>query len=191
MSSALRASGSSRSAPLNPPRKPPYKLAGLVFTVIAAAVLAVVYLQFRGDLSAKTQLTVISPRAGLVMDPGSKVTYNGVEIGRVAKVDEIELDGKPHARLTLDVNPRYLAAIPANVVADIKATTVFGNKYVSFASPKDPLPQRVSSSTMIKTESVSTEFNTLFETVVSIAEKVDPIKLNQTLDATAQALDGL
>jgi phospholipid/cholesterol/gamma-HCH transport system substrate-binding protein len=39
--------------------------------------------------------------------------------------------------------------------------------------------------------SVSTEFNTLFETVLSLAEQVDPIKLNQTLTATAEALDGL
>ena len=38
---------------------------------------------------------------------------------------------------------------------------------------------------------MTTEFNTLFETVVSISEKVDPIKLNETLAATAQALDGL
>ncbi len=38
---------------------------------------------------------------------------------------------------------------------------------------------------------MTTEFNTLFETVTSIAEKVDPIKLNQTLTATAQALTGL
>ena len=39
--------------------------------------------------------------------------------------------------------------------------------------------------------SVTTEFNTVFETVMSIAEQVDPIKLNATLTATAQALTGL
>ena len=38
---------------------------------------------------------------------------------------------------------------------------------------------------------MTTEFNTLFETVTSIAEQVDPIKLNQTLAATAEALTGL
>jgi len=38
---------------------------------------------------------------------------------------------------------------------------------------------------------VTTEFNTLFETVVSVAQQVDPVKLNETLTATAQALDGL
>ena len=38
---------------------------------------------------------------------------------------------------------------------------------------------------------MTTEFNTLFETITSIAEKVDPIELNATLSAAAQALDGL
>ena len=159
--------------------------------VVAAVVLALVFLQFRGDLSPKTHLTMVSPRAGLVMDPGSKVTYNGIEIGRVAHVDELNLDGKPQARLTLDVNPKFIKAIPANVMGEIKATTVFGNKYVSFTSPENPVPQRISTADVITADSVSTEFNTLFETVVSIAEKVDPVKLNETLDATAQALDGL
>jgi phospholipid/cholesterol/gamma-HCH transport system substrate-binding protein len=49
----------------------------------------------------------------------------------------------------------------------------------------------ITTSDLIDVTSVSTEFNTLFETVVSVAEQVDPIKLNQTLAATAEALDGL
>ena len=44
---------------------------------------------------------------------------------------------------------------------------------------------------MIDASSVTTEFNTVFETVMSIAEQVDPIKLNATLTATAQAVTGL
>ena len=40
------------------------------------------------------------------MDPGSKVTYNGVEIGRVAGISEIERDGKPAAKFILDVDPQ-------------------------------------------------------------------------------------
>ena len=77
------------------------------------------------------------------------------------------------------------------MVADIKATTVFGNKYVSFSSPENPVAQRISDGDVIDVSSVTTEFNTLFETVTAIAEQVDPIKLNQTLTATAEALTGL
>ena len=171
--------------------QPPYKLAGAVLLVIATVAAGFIFLQFRGDLTDKEQLTLLSSRAGLVVDPGSKVTFNGVEIGRVARIGLIDVDGTQKAKLTLDVDPDYLRFIPANVDTQIRATTVFGNKYISFSSPEHPSPQRISSGDVIDASAVTTEFNTLFETVTAIAEKVDPIKLNQTLSATAEALTGL
>ncbi|WP_102419050.1 MCE family protein [Mycobacterium sp. 4858] len=176
---------------VNAPRKPPYKLAGAAALIIALVALALVYGQFRGNFTPKTELTMLASRAGLVMDPGSKVTYNGVEIGRVGNIAETVRDGKPAAKFTLEVYPRYLSLIPSNVNADIKATTVFGGKYVSLTTPKNPSPQKLSPHTVIDARSVTTEINTLFQTVTSIAEKVDPVKLNLTLSAAAQALTGL
>ncbi|OBJ11525.1 MCE-family protein MCE1A [Mycobacterium sp. 1482292.6] len=175
----------------NAPRTPPYKLAGVALLVVAALALALIYGQFRGSFTPKTQLTMLAARAGLVMDPGSKVTYNGVEIGRVGSIAETVRDGKPAAKFTLEVYPRYLKLIPSNVNADIKATTVFGGKYVSLTTPANPSPQKISSRTVIDARSVTTEINTLFQTITSIAEKVDPIKLNLTLSAAAQSLSGL
>lgn len=175
----------------NPPRIPPYKTVAAVFLVVAVVVLAFVWLQFRGRLTPKTPLTMIAPRSGLVMDPGSKVTYNGVEVGRVASISEIQRDGTPAAKFVLDVDPNYINLIPANVDANIRATTVFGNKYVSLTSPKNPTAQRITPQDLIDARSVTTEFNTLFGTITSIAEKVDPVKVNLTLAAAAQALTGL
>ncbi len=169
----------------------PFRVAGLVVFLISALVLWLVYLQYSGDFVDKTKLTMLSDRAGLVMDPGSKVTYNGVQIGRVADINEIERDGKPAVKFTLDVYPRYLHLIPANVDAKIVATTVFGEKYVSLTAPENPLPQRITPKNVIDARSVTTEINTLFQTITSIAEKVDPVKVNLTLSAAAQALSGL
>src|SRR6201997_1758848 len=169
----------------------PYRVAGLIVFLIAALLLWLVFLQYKGDFTEKTKLTMLSDRAGLVMDPGSKVTYNGVQIGRVSQIDEIENDGKPAAKLTLDVYPKYLRLIPANVDARIVATTVFGEKYVSFTAPKNPLPQRITPQNVIDARSVTTEINTLFQTITQIAEKVDQVKVNLTLSAAAQALSGL
>jgi phospholipid/cholesterol/gamma-HCH transport system substrate-binding protein len=175
----------------NAPRTPPYKLAGVAILVVAALALALIYGQFRGNFTPKTELTMLASRAGLVMDPGSKVTYNGVEIGRVGSIAETVRDGKPAAKFTLEVYPRYLKLIPSNVNADIKATTVFGGKYVSLTTPANPSPQKISTHTVIDARSVTTEINTLFQTITSIAEKVDPVKLNLTLSAAAQSLTGL
>lgn len=179
------------SAPLNALRTPPFKMAGLVVLLVATVVVVLVWFQFRGAFTPKTQLTLLASRSGLVMDPGSKVTYNGVEIGRVGSINQVSVGGVPKAKLLLNVNPRYIPLIPANVDANIKATTVFGNKYVAFSTPKNPVPQRITPHDVIDASSVTTEFNTLFETIVSVSEKVDPVKLNTTLTATAQALDGL
>jgi phospholipid/cholesterol/gamma-HCH transport system substrate-binding protein len=186
----MTAPGQTQS-PINQPRTPPYKVAGLVLLLIFVVVVGLVWMQFRGDFAEPEKLTLISSRSGLSMDPGSKVTYNGVEIGRVADIVAINQGDVQKAQVTLDVDKQFIHLIPKNVDAQIKATTVFGNKYVAFASPKDPSPERISPAKPIDVSSVTTEFNTLFETVVSVAQKVDPVKLNETLTATAQALDGL
>jgi phospholipid/cholesterol/gamma-HCH transport system substrate-binding protein len=166
-------------------------IAGVVTFAAGALVTALVYLQFRGEFLPTTQLTMLASRAGLVMDEGSKVTYNGVQVGRVTKIAEVTEHGEPAAKLTLDVDRKYIRLIPQNVRADIQATTVFGNKYVLLTSPAQPVAARISSNDVIDARSVTTEFNTLFETVTSIAQKVDPVKLNETLTAVAQALNGL
>ncbi len=171
--------------------RPPYKTAGLVTIVVTGLIGLLLYLQFRGDLTPRTKLTMVAPRAGLVMDPGSKVTYNGVQIGRVSSISETTHDGQPAARIVLDITPEYVKQIPANVAAAVKATTVFGNKYVALSSPKNPATQSITPSTVIDATSVTTEFNTLFETLTSIAEKVDPVKVNLTLSAAAQAVSGM
>jgi phospholipid/cholesterol/gamma-HCH transport system substrate-binding protein len=176
---------------MDPRHRPPYKIAGLAMFVALALIGALVYLQFQGQFTPKVRLTMVAARSGLVLEPGSKVTYNGVQIGRVGSISEIDHDGKPAAKLMLEVDPKYINLIPANVQANITATTVFGNKYVSFTSPKNPALQRITPAEVIDARSVTTEFNTLFQTLTSIAEKVDPVKVNLTLSAAAQALSGL
>ena len=120
---------------------PPYKLLGALLLVILAVAGTLIFLQFRGDFRRSAELTLVSDRAGLVVEPGAKVTFNGVEVGRVAGIDQTTADGTPQARLTVHVDPSALAVIPANAVAEIRATTVFGNKYVSLSSPENPAAQ--------------------------------------------------
>ncbi len=170
---------------------PPLKTAFAITAVLLTIIVVLVFMQWRGEFAPKTQLTMISDRAGLVMDPGSKVTFNGVEIGRVTGVDAVNQGDITRAKLSLEVKPKYIDLVPANAIAEIKATTVFGNKYVSFRSPPDPSKARIASGDVIDVTHVTTEFNTLFETLTSISEKVDPVKLNLTLSAVAEALNGL
>jgi phospholipid/cholesterol/gamma-HCH transport system substrate-binding protein len=58
-------------------------------------------------------------------------------------------------------------------------------------TPENPLPQRITPGDVIDARSVTTEVNTPFQTITSIAQKIDPVKVNLTLSAAAQALGGL
>ena len=178
------------SLPENKPNVPPYKAAGAAGLAVIALIVLVVYVQFRGGFTPTKSLTLLADRAGLLIGPGSKVTLNGVGIGQVADIGEIERDGKPEAKFTLDVSPEYFPLIPVNVIASIRSTTVFGGKYVSLTSPKNP-GAPITGADVIDTRSVTTEVDTVFETLTSLAETVDPIKLNLTLSGAADALSGL
>lgn len=176
---------------LDLPVRLPQKTSGFVLIALVLVVFAVAYGQFRGVFTSTSKLTLIATRAGLLMDQGSKVTYNGVRIGRVSAVDEVTVDGQPRAKIVVAVDPAMLRSMPANITTSIEASTVFGAKYVAFRAPKDATAQRLSPDKTIDITAVSTEVNTLFETITSIAEKVDPVQLNAALTATAQGLDGL
>ncbi len=134
--------------------------------LVVAVVLGLTWAQFRGYFDKKASLVVMAERAGLSMDPGSKVTFNGVPIGRLKSAGVVTDGEESRAKLLLDVEPRYLNMIPANVDAELRATTVFGNKYISFLSPADPSSDKLKPGAVINATSTTTEFNTLFETIM-------------------------
>ncbi|MDF2586038.1 MAG: MCE-family protein [Mycobacterium sp.] len=175
----------------NDPKEPPYRAAGTVLVVIVALVFGMTWALFRGYFDSDVTVVLMAERAGLSMDPGSKVTFNGVPIGRLKSAGVVSDGRGTRARLVLDVEPQYLTLVPANVDAQLRATTVFGNKYISFLSPANPTAERLRPDAVIEASATTTEFNTVFETIMGIAQQVDPVKLNQTLTAAAQALNGL
>ncbi len=79
-------------------RTPPYKTAGLVLSLAMVAALVLAYCQFRSACLSCREVDDIF-RAGRTVDgPGAKVTYNGVEIGRVGKVEAFNVGGGPRPR---------------------------------------------------------------------------------------------
>jgi phospholipid/cholesterol/gamma-HCH transport system substrate-binding protein len=141
---------------------------------------------FAGTLKTFVPVTLTSQRSGLVMESGAKVKLRGVEVGRVAGVD----GGREPVRLTLELFPDQIRYIPANVQAEIRATTVFGNKYVDLIYPEEPSAQHISGGAVLRSRNVSTEVNTVFQTLVDVLKQIDPPKLNAVLTAVAEAVRG-
>ncbi|MFI5511305.1 MCE family protein [Mycobacterium sp. NPDC051804] len=162
-------------------------LAGLTGVVAIVAVVALAIALFRGDFTKTVPVTVISDRAGLVMNPDAKVKMRGVEVGRVASI-ATKPDGG--AVLKLDMNPSELHLIPSNVAVNITSSTVFGAKYVELVPPTDPSSQILRGGQVIEGQHVTTEVNTVFERLVTVLDKIDPAKLSETLGAVATAFNG-
>ncbi|SNT50486.1 MCE family protein [Rhodococcoides kyotonense] len=158
--------------------------AGLVLGLVAIVVVALTI--FSGGFRSTVPVTVTSERAGLVMDPQAKVKLRGVEIGRVASISQH--DGM--AQLALDMNSSSLSMIPANAGVEIKSTTVFGAKYVNFVIPANPSDQSLVPGAVVSADNVTVEFNTLFQHLSDVLQKLEPEKLNATLGAVSSALRG-
>lgn len=110
-------------------------LAGLATVVVFAAVVAIALTQFRGGFTETVPVTVVSDRAGLMMNPGAKVKLHGAPVGAVASIHDMP-NGQAAIQLALD--PSRLRLIPANVLVNIVATTAFGAKFVQLIPPQDP-----------------------------------------------------
>ena len=162
-------------------------VAGLATVVVVAAIVAVSVGLFRGDFTKTVPVTVVSDRAGLVMNPDARVKMRGVQVG---KVDSIETRPDGAAVLHLAMDPAQLRKIPSNVVADIASTTVFGAKYVNFEPPADPSTKPMYSGQVLQGKHVTVEINTVFQQLTQILDKIDPTQLNATLGALSEAFAG-
>ena len=162
-------------------------LAGLVTVLAIVAVVVFSIMMFRGGFGQTVPVTVVSERAGLVMNPEAKVKMRGVQVGQVQSI-ETTSDGK--AVLHLAINPDDLANIPENVLVDITSTTVFGAKFVEFVNPPTPSPARLAKGQQIDVQHVTVEINTVFQQLTAVLKAIDPVKLNQTLSGFAGALNG-
>jgi virulence factor Mce-like protein len=162
-------------------------LTGLATVVVIAVIVAVAVGLFRGSFTESVPVTVLSPRAGLVMNADAKVKMRGVQVG---KVDSIEPRPNGQAVLHLAMYPSELHLIPANVLVDITAPTVFGAKFVEFVPPAEPSAQSLHAGQVLDSRHVTVEINTVFQQLTSVLGKLDPVKLNETLGAIGQALSG-
>jgi len=160
-------------------------LALILFAVIFSLILGTYFL-FSGTFTSFVPVLLRSDRAGLVMDTGGKVKLRGIQVGRVSQID----GDKSGVSLKLELFPDQVRNIPANVRAQIRASTVFGAKYVDLIYPDHPSSQRLAAGAVLMSENVTTEVNTVFQNLTGVLNQIDPPKLNATLTALADGLRG-
>ncbi|WP_197380301.1 MCE family protein [Mycolicibacterium mengxianglii] len=162
-------------------------IAGLVTVLVIVGIVVMAIGLFRGSYTKTVPVTVLSPRAGLVMNPDAKVKMRGVQVGTVKSIVS-QADGQ--AAIHLDMDPSQLHLIPANVQVDVASSTVFGAKFVNLVPPKDPSPQPMHAGQVFEGDHVTVEINTVFQQLTQVLERIDPAKLNETLGAMSAAFAG-
>jgi phospholipid/cholesterol/gamma-HCH transport system substrate-binding protein len=162
------------------------RLAAALLASLLVAFVVLTYLSYTAAFSPTDTVTLTAPRAGLEMDPGNKVKYRGIQIG---KVDDISYAGE-QAQLRLVIDGGELHYIPSNAAVHIASSTIFGAKSVEFIPPKSPSRAALRPGAHLAVSAVSLEVNTLFQSLIGLLQKIDPVELNGTLSALAEGLRG-
>lgn len=159
-------------------------LAGLVTITAIGGIVSFAAVSFDDGFADTATVTVLSPRAGLVMNPDAKVQFHGVQVGSVSSIEDLP-DGQAEMRLSID--PARLHSIPANVMVDVASPTVFGAKSVRLVMPEDPSDDSLRPGQVLNAGHVMVEVNSVFEQLVRTLSSIEPEKLNETLGAIATA----
>lgn len=114
-------------------------LAGTLLTGCGAVSLQGVPLPGGADLGSEPYQVTVQLRDALDLVPQSAVRVNNVAVG---EVKAIELDQRNwYANVVLEINNGV--KLPANPIAELKQTTLLGEKYVELGSPKDQPAQGI------------------------------------------------
>lgn len=178
-------SGAFRTNRVRASKVDPIWFAPTLFLLIAGLI-AFTAASFSGKFETFIPLTLVSERAGLVMEQGAKVKLRGVQIGQVAAIGT---DTKA-AQLQLKMQPDAFKFLPSNVEAEIKSTTAFGSKYIDLIVPDRPSPVALKPGAVLHSRNVTVEVNTVFENLQAVVQAIDPAKLNSILSAFAESLRG-
>ena len=121
---------------------------------------------------------------------GGDVKLRGVLVGRIGV---IELTGEGgDCRVNLDFFPNDTDQIPANAEAEIRAKTIFGEKWVEIVIPEDPDTQDIAAGDVIPKERTQNplEVETILNVALPLLDAVDPEHLAGALEALAEGFVG-
>src|ERR1700758_566661 len=167
-------------------RRTHVRLAAALLASLVVGFAVLTYLSYSAAFSSTDTVTVSAPRAGLVMDKDAKVKYRGIQIGKVTDIGY----SADQARLTLAINSDDMHFIPSNATVHIAGNTIFGAKSVEFIPPQTPSPTTLRPDAHVAASSVQLEVNTLFQSLIDLLHKIDPVELNGTLSALSEGLRG-
>jgi phospholipid/cholesterol/gamma-HCH transport system substrate-binding protein len=164
-------------------------LVGLLALAVAAGLVGLTGLTLTGAIKGDVVgATAIFENCGQGLREGGDVKLRGVLVGRIAGIRLIDGD----CEVVLDLNPGQVDQIPENVGAEIRAKTVFGEKWVELLFPDSPAEARIASGDTIPKDRTldPLEVETILNVALPLLEAIDPEHLAGALEALADGFVG-
>jgi phospholipid/cholesterol/gamma-HCH transport system substrate-binding protein len=169
-------------------RKASRRLAGLAFLLVIAMLAWLSVALYSKTFTSVAMVTLYTSSAGNEMHTGAEVMVRGVQVGEVRQVSA----NGGGARLELAIQPGQLPRIPANVLAEMLPTTLFGERYVDLIVPAQPSVATLANGSVIRQDrsADSLELSRVLDNLLPMLSAVQPDKLSLALTAIAQGLSG-
>ena len=164
---------------------------GLGFLTAVTVVAGVMVAQFSGTFSDRVTVSAVLSDTGDALVAGSDVKMRGVLVGRVGDIERNL--GRPDATVELRLTPSKAASIPAGVTARSLPANFFGQAFVDLVPPRGRAPGlglRDGATIRQDTSRETVELQDLFDKLYRVLTAVAPAKLQVSLGALAEALDG-
>ncbi|MER5179407.1 MCE family protein [Streptomyces sp. NPDC002896] len=164
------------------------RLYGIVFIAVIALLLGLSVATYQQVFTPAVRITLEADTLGNQLDPRADVKLRGLLVGEVRSV---RADGEK-ATLDIALKPEQIAQIPADVQARLLPKTLFGEKYVDLVVPRGSSGRAIRAGDVITQDRtrVGMEVQQLLNDLLPLLRAVQPGKLNATLSAFADALEG-
>jgi virulence factor Mce-like protein len=137
--------------------------------------------------SASQPASAVFGTCGQGLREGGDVKTRGVLIGRI---DGIERLDNGECSVSLALFPDKVDTVPRNVGAQVRAKTIFGEKWVELLYPDDPDDEAIEPGQKIAETVDPLEIETILNTALPILDAIDPEHLAGLLEALAGGFVG-
>ena len=117
------------------------------------------------------------------------VKLRGVLVGTIKGIEKIR---EGNCKVELGLFPESQSQIPANVGAQVRAKTIFGEKWVELLYPEEPSSDHIAENDVITEDRTidPLEVETILNTALPLLESIDPENLSAALNALSTGFVG-
>lgn len=164
------------------------RLYGLVFIAVIAGLVALSIAVYNKAFTPVVRVQLQASSVGDQLLPSADVKLRGLIVGQVRGISS----NGTVATIDLALDPADVSQIPANVDARLLPSTLFGNTYVDLEIPSGPPARAIQAGDVIPQDrsAAGIEVQRVLGDLLPLLRTIQPGKLNATLAAFADALEG-